>query len=105
LIGDAGSGEGFGGAPVFGSGVSVDGDVGEVVEELGGAVSFWSELEEAGEVVDELGVRVAGAESGIRDDVFEERNVGLHAADAEFRGREVFRLERRGFVSGRGRCR
>ncbi len=81
---DAGSGEGFGGAPVFGSGVAVDGDVGEVVEEFGGAVAFGGELEEARLGVDEFGVGVAGAESLVGNDVLEEGNIGLDAADAEF---------------------
>lgn len=77
-------GEGFGGAPVFGSGVSVDGEVGEVVEEFGGAVAFWDEFEETRLGVDEFGVGIARTEGGILDHVLEERDVCFHATDTEF---------------------
>ena len=64
-------------------GVAVYGDFGEVGEGAGGAVAAFAEFEELGLGVDELGVRLAGAEGLVGDDVFEERDVRFHAADAE----------------------
>src|SRR5690606_41633073 len=46
------------------------------------ALPIWK-LEQLGRVVDEVGVHVAGEEPGVADDVQQERDVGLHPADAE----------------------
>ena len=73
----------LGGAVAFRVGVAVYGDFGKVGERAGGAVAAAGELEEGGLGIDELGVCLAGAEGVIRDDVFEEGDVGFHAADAE----------------------
>ena len=76
--------EGLSGAPVFSSWIAIYGQVGEVVEELGCSVAFRYKTEETRLGVDQFGVRVTGSESGIFNDVFEERNVGFDASNTEF---------------------
>lgn len=76
--------EGFSGAPVFSSWIAIYGQVGEVVEELGCSVAFRYKAEETRLGVDEFSVRVTRSESGIFNDVFEERNVGFDASNTEF---------------------
>ena len=51
---------------------------------LRGAVLARGEGEERGRLIEKRGGDVARAEIGMVDDVFEERNVGLDAAHAEF---------------------
>ena len=51
------------------------------------------ELEQFRRGVDQRGRRRAGAEGLVVDDVFEERNVRLHAADAELAQRAVHALQ------------
>ena len=63
--------EWLGGTPVFCSGVSVDGEVGKVIQELGGSVAFGNKLKEAGLGIDEFGVGIARPEGGILDDIFD----------------------------------
>ena len=70
-------------------GVSVDDDVRQVVEELGGPVAPRRELEQRGRLVDEAGVRLAVEEDFRLQDVFQEVEVGLHAADAELAQRPL----------------
>jgi hypothetical protein len=53
IRGSRGAGIGLSGCPAFGGGVAVDGDVGEVVQQLGGAVACGLELEQLGIGVDE----------------------------------------------------
>ena len=73
-------------------GIAVYRDFREVGEGAGGAVAALAEFEKLGLGVDELGVRLAGAERFVGDDVFEERDVRFHAADAEFAQRAVHAL-------------
>ena len=77
-------GEGFSRAPIFGSWVAIDGEVGEIVEELGCSVAFWDETEEAWLGVDKFGVCVTGPESRIFNDVFEEGDICFYASNTEF---------------------
>jgi hypothetical protein len=65
-------------------GAAVDDDIAEVAEDLGSAVALGDEAEELGGVVNEGGGGVAGDEGGVLDEVFEEGDVGLDAADAKF---------------------
>ena len=53
-------------------------------EELGGTVLSRREVKQFGRLVDKPGRAVAGQKVGMRDQVDQERNVRLHAADAEF---------------------
>jgi len=76
-------GHGGGRFPSLGARISVERDVREIRQRAGGAVAADAELEQLGLGINELGVRLAGAEGFVGDDVFEERNVGLHASDAE----------------------
>ena len=65
--------------------MAVDGDVGDIGEELGGAVLAAAKVEQRRRLVDEArGVPVLD-EIGMRDDVFEEGEVGGNAADADSR--------------------
>ena len=68
-------------------------DVAEEGEQLGGAVAARVEVEQFRRGVNQRGGRRAGAEDGVVDDVFEEGNVGLDAADAEFAQRAVHALQ------------
>jgi hypothetical protein len=65
-------------------GVAVDDDLAEEGEELGGAVAAGLEGEELGRGVDQRGGGAAGTERGVGDDVLEEGDVRLDAADTEF---------------------
>ena len=76
--------------------VAVDGDVGDVGEELGRAVAALDRFEQLRRRVDEAR-RVAGvAEARMIDDVLEERQIGGDAADAEFAQRPVHARDRLG---------
>jgi hypothetical protein len=81
--GDRGWLEDGGGAVAFGVGVAVYRDFREVGEGAGGAVAALAEFEKLRLRIDEFGVRLAGTEGFVGDDVFEERDVRFHAADAE----------------------
>ncbi len=63
--------------------VAVDDDLGEISEEARGAVFAGGEAKERGRFLQPLGGDTAVLEIGVIDDVFEERDVGLHAAHAE----------------------
>ena len=75
--------------PVAGVGMAVDGDVGDVGEELGGAVAALDRLEQLRRLVDEAGGVARVAEFRVADDVLEEGEVGGDAADAELAERPV----------------
>ena len=62
----------------------LDGDAADVLEHLGGAVLALLQLKQFRRLVDELGVALAGNEGGIFQDVGDEGDVGLHAADVDF---------------------
>ena len=81
-----------GGLPTLGGGVAVDGDVGKVRQRACRAVAARTETEQLGLGIDELGVGLTAAEGFIRNDIFQKRDVGLHAADAEFTQRTVHAL-------------
>ena len=104
MIGRGGGGwlQDGGGAVAFGVGVAVDGDFRKVGEGAGGAVAAFAEFEELGLGIDELGVRLAGAEGFVGDDVFEERDVRLHAADAEFAEGAIHALAGHGEIAAHG---
>src|SRR5690606_22861061 len=74
--------------------VAVDDDLAEEVQQLGGAVAAGLELEQLRRRVDQRGRGLAGAELRVGDDVFEERDVRLHAADPEFAERPAGAVER-----------
>ena len=87
---------GAGGARVGGrparprvSGWPLTRDVGDVGEELGGAVAALDRLEQLGRLVDEAGGVARRREHRMREDVFEEGEVGGDAADAELAQRPV----------------
>ena len=63
--------------------IAVDDDVAEIGQQLGGAVAARRELEQLGRLVQPARGHVPRLEYRMVDDVFEERDVGLHAADAE----------------------
>ena len=78
-----------GARPAARVGMAVDGDVGDVGEELGGAVLPLDRFEQLRRFVDETR-RVAGvAERRMGDDVLEEGEIGGDAANAEFAERPV----------------
>ena len=79
--------------------VAVDDDVAEEIQQLGRAVAARLELEQLGRGVDERRGRLAGAEFVVVNDVFQERDVRLHAADAELAQRAVHAVQRH--VEGR----
>ena len=91
--GSEGRDEGLGGAVTLGVGVAVDGDVAEEGEELGGAVLTNLEAEEVRRGVNERGGGGPGLENRMGDDVLEERDVGLHPADAKFAQHAAHTLE------------
>ena len=63
--------------------VAVDDDLGDVAQQLGRPVAARFELEQLRRLVDEPRRRLAGQELRVRDQVEQERDVRLHAADAE----------------------
>jgi hypothetical protein len=77
-------GQGFVRPVALGVRVPVHDDVAEEVEQLRGAIAPRLEGEELRGGVDQGRRSLPGAERRVGDDVFEERNVGLDAADAEF---------------------
>ncbi len=86
--------EGFLGTVALGVGIAVDDDVAEEVEELGRAVAAGVEREEFRRGVDERRGGLAALEVAVADDVFEEGDVGLDAADAELGERAVHAVHR-----------
>ena len=76
----------------------VDGDVGEVGEQLGAAVARGAGREQLRVVLDEAGGDPAGREVGVVEHGLEERDVGGDAADAELRDRAAGPLD--GLVEG-----
>ena len=72
--------------------IAVDDDVAEVGEQLGRAVAARRELEQLRRLVDERRGDVARQERRVGDHVLEERDVRLHAADAELAQRAVHAL-------------
>ena len=85
--------ERLGGTIALGVGIAVDDDVADEVEELGGAIVTGLEAEELGRSVDQRGRGLPRAEDRVGDDVLEEGNIGLHAADAEFAQHAAHALE------------
>ena len=63
--------------------VAVDDHVADVLQQLGRAVAAGREVEQLRRLVDEPRRAVAGEERRVGDQADEERNVRLHAADAE----------------------
>ncbi len=84
---------------VAGVGMAVHGDVGDVGEELGGAVLTPDRLEQLRRLVDETRGVAGVAEGRVADDVFEEGEIGGDAANAEFAQRPIHARDR----LGRGR--
>lgn len=64
----------------LGGGV-IDLYLGDVLEQLGGTVAAHVDVEELGSLVNELGVARPGPEGGVGQNVGDEGNVGLDAAD------------------------
>ena len=64
--------------------VAVDDHVGQILEHPSGPVATEREVEERRRFVDEPRGATAGEKVGVCDEVDQERDVGLHAADAEF---------------------
>ena len=64
--------------------ITVDDRVGEVFKEPGGPVAADGEIEQRRSLVDEPRRAAAGEKLGVGNEVDEERNVRLHAANAEF---------------------
>src|SRR5258707_2034512 len=64
--------------------IPVEDDVAEIGKQLGGAVAAAGEAEKLGRVVEERGGHFAGAKLRVIYDIFDERDVRLHAANAEF---------------------
>ena len=73
---------------------AVDDHVAEVAQDLRRAVAPRLEAEQLRRVVDERRRRVAGDERRVADQVLEERDVRLHAADAELAQGAVHALDR-----------
>src|SRR6266849_6067136 len=65
-------------------GIAVQDDVAKIREQLGGAVATARETEQFGRLVEERGRDFAGAKLGMVHDIFDERDIRLHAANAEF---------------------
>ena len=63
--------------------IAVDDDVAQVGQQPRGAVAPRREMEQRGSLVEERRGDAAGLKRGVVDHVLEERNVRLHAADAE----------------------
>ncbi len=73
------------GRRVLDQGVPVDDDFRQVRQQLGGAVLARHEVEQFRRFIDELGGEAPLDELGVGDQVDQERNIGLHTADAKFR--------------------
>src|SRR5205807_9332714 len=65
-------------------GVAVEDDVAEIGEQLGGAVAATWKAKKLGRLVKERRCNLSGAKLRMIDDVFDEGNIRLHAADSEF---------------------
>ena len=89
-----GRGEGLLRLESLGVRIAIHNDVAEEVQELRGAVPAVLEGEQLRRVVNQGSRRLPAAEHGVVDQVFEERNVGLHPANAEFSQRAVRPLKR-----------
>ena len=64
--------------------IAVNGDVTEVVQQFGGPVSAWPEIEQVGIGVDQPSGCLSGAKRFVENHVFDEGNIRLHTADPEF---------------------
>ena len=73
--------------------IAVDDDVAQEGQQLAGAVAPRLELEQIRRRVDQCRGGLPGAEDRVGDDVFEEGDIGLDAADAEFAQGAVHALE------------
>ena len=73
-------------------GIAVEDDIADVREQLGGAVGAAGEAEQLRRIVEEGSGDFAGAETRMIDDIFEERDVRLDAADAELAQRAIHAL-------------
>ena len=82
---------------------AVDDHVAEIRENFCRAITLGSEAEQLRRGVDECRRRIARHEAGMQDEIFEERDVGLDAADAEFAQRPIRSAHR--FVERRARRR
>ena len=82
--------------------VTVDDNISEISEELGGAELSFAQLKELGAIVDEAGGRLAADEIGMSDDVVEKRNIGFDPADAKFVEGSFHALEREGECRRKG---
>src|SRR5207245_7208607 len=68
----------------FGLGIAVDNDVAEEIEQLGGAIATRFEFQQFGSGINQGRRGQSCAEGFVSDDIFQERNVCLDAANAEF---------------------
>ena len=84
----------FGYFLAFHFGIAVEDHVAEVREQLGGAIAAAGKAKQFGRIVEKRGGDFAGAKFRVIDDVFDERNVGLDAADAELAEGAVHALDR-----------
>jgi hypothetical protein len=80
-------------AMAFGLRIAVDDDIAQKSQQLGGPVAARFELKQFRRGVDQGGGRLAGAENGVGDDVFQKRNIRLDAADAKFAQGAVHALQ------------
>ena len=85
---------GVGGLVALGVRIAIDDDVAEELQQLRRAVAPRLELEELRRRIDHRRRRQALPELREVDDVFEERDVRLHAADAELAQRAIHAVER-----------
>ena len=80
----------------FDFGIAVEDHLAEVREQLGGAVAAARKTEQFRRIIEKRCGDFAGAKFWVIDDVFDERNVGSHAADAESRSARSMRLQASG---------
>src|SRR6056297_2927652 len=78
-------------------------DVGDVGQHLGAPVAALGEVEKLGRLVDEGGGVVVAEEGGVFEQVFDEVDVGRHAANTEFAQGAVHPGNRRLWRLGVGR--
>src|SRR6266436_8957571 len=83
--------------------VAVQNDIAEIGKQLGGAVATSGEAKEFGRLVEKCSRDFASAKLRMIHDVFDEWDIGFHAADAEFAQRAVHPLTSFGKIRAPGR--
>src|SRR5882724_156071 len=74
--------------------IAVEDYIAEIGKQFGGAIAAARNAKEFGRVVEKRSSDFAGAEPGMIDDILEERNVGLDAANAKFAQSAIHTLAR-----------